>query len=200
MLPGSARKLLMGMGMVALATAVGCILPPDFEPVALPPTAPTILLDTPYPAPLVYIDVSDRGCTRFEASAELDDLEDTQLQFRWVANDGIAGKRTVFIADQRGLKLQGENFQASRTIVPADDFPDEYELARTPQAPPQTVLLTLFANDAPDRNAWEVPVPEDTGDAQSLGRLASVTDGGSTYHVVRIDWTLVLQSGLGECP
>lgn len=201
MAPGSARKLLwLGLMTLELVAMAACIPPPGFEPIEIPATAPEVLLDSVYPASLVYVNVADRGCTRFDARVDLDDLEDAQLQLRWVSNDGIDGKRTTFIADQRGLKLPGESFSATRTIVPSDDFADEYELARTPQAPPQTVLLTLFASDAPDRSAWEVPEPEDTGGPQSLGRLATDENGDTLYHVVRVDWTLVLQSGIGGCP
>lgn len=209
MTPGSARKLLPveRMPLALMVTAAhlawllsACIPPPGFEPIEIPTTAPLVLLDTVYPAPLVYVNVADRGCTRFDARVELDDWDDAQLQLRWVSNDGIDGKRTTFIADQRGLKLPGESFVATRTIVPSDDFPDEYDLARIPQAPPQTVLLTLFATDGPDRSAWEEPEPEDTGGPQALGRLATDENGETFYYVVRVDWTLVLQSGIGGCP
>ncbi len=177
-------RALLGLGCMLGA----CILPPEgIEPATEINRPPLLLLEAQRPAPLEFINLGE--CDLFRAEAEVVDLDDATLRFRWVANDGLPGTN-LLDADARSA-TPGAIIRLSQRVVPPSDFNVPRDASQVP------AILSLFVTDA---TLWadEDPDPYDPNVAANLGLIPE--SQRATAFVVEARWALVFDAAVGGCP
>lgn len=207
----SARRVLPRTSVVSTATLwLGSMILPVFSAGCIAPVeAPLSVANLNYPPEYDLTSVEPRegrldvnpSCPVFRVEVgRIWDKNDTQLLFRWVANNERANTRIVRGTDRSGAAA-GQARPSFARVAPATDFASELLLAEDPGATAVGVL-SLFVTDAPE---WAVPDEAFDNAEQKAVDLSRVVDDGSdggppAYSVVEVRWSVVISDRLEGCP
>lgn len=191
----------LGLGLMILSVfSAGCIAPVE---------APLSVANLNYPPEYDLRSVTPRegrldvnpSCPVFRVEVgRIWDKNDSQLLFRWVANNDRANTRIVRGTD-RSAADPGQGRPSFARVAPATDFASELRLAEDPGATAVGVL-SLFITDAPD---WQTADEDFDNAEQKALDLSGVIDDGSdggppAYSVVEVRWSVVISDRLEGCP
>ncbi|HJL42224.1 MAG TPA: hypothetical protein RMG48_13065 [Myxococcales bacterium LLY-WYZ-16_1] len=190
----------------AVASATGCLLPPEGEPAGFNvppsydpqdryPSGPTLRVSAGQELLQIPQGPPQGVCVEFEVGVrDVQDPDSDRVLIRWVKNDGSedpnAPPALLAEDEQSG---PADPFDVPFRVVPPDDFEREVQVASFIGS--QRGTLHLFLTDAPD---W-APVDETTSNFSQI--LLPADADPDDFRVVEVVWSFdFFQDNTAQCP